>query len=70
MTSDLYMNHRQIGGTNVLNPYPNLFKEETHNTEPPCYWEQIVTKTQLKTLSSPVKVRLLPCTASKPIAVL
>ena len=45
MTSDLYMNHRQIVGRNELNPYPNLFREEVYKTEAPCYYEQVGTKT-------------------------
>lgn len=45
MTSDLYMNHRQIGGRNELNPHPNLFKEDDFKTKPPCYNGQIGTET-------------------------
>ena len=45
MTSDLYMNHRQIAGRNELNPYPNLFKEDVFKTKPPCYNDQIGIET-------------------------
>ena len=57
MTSDLYMNHRQISGRSELNPHPNLFKEDNYKTEPPCYQEQIgiqtfnnCTKVQIKNI--------------------